>query len=220
MNRPCPMEIEARLATIGGRNPFGLPLFRVVWGLDRIVKIFGDWEDWQEVQVGPLTNQKTIRLKSTVRELREVPKYEPRECWHLERWCPPSDYGSPEKWYEWGKEVVNGETLDTAGPFPSEGDYELCFSLTRNGLATGEPIELISSVVEELVRALVASKNNYTFAQRKAAIEQMRAAKDRVAVGRYEAVLRNGLRPFQGNQFVTVPGGPTFKEGGRIIRPN
>lgn len=58
MNRPCPMEIEARLATIGGRNPFGLPLFRVVWGLDRIVKIFGDWEDWQEVQAGPLTNQK------------------------------------------------------------------------------------------------------------------------------------------------------------------
>lgn len=220
MNRPCPPEITARLRTIGGSNPYGETLFRVVWGLDRIVKIFGVWEDWQETKIGEGGNDKTIRLKSSVTELRDVPKYEPRDCWHLERWCPPEDYGSPEKWYEMGKEVVDGATLDTAGPFPSQGDYELCFSLTDSGLATGRPIPLISEVVEGLVRALVASKNNYTYAQRRAAIDQQRAAKDEAAVKKYEAVLRNGLRPFQGEAFVTVPHGPTFVEGGKILRPN
>lgn len=209
-HQECPEFIQKRLAVAGGTNRYGEPRFRIVWGYDRIVKITGQWEDWEETEIfDPFSrsgSRKQIRLKRSVIETREVPKYLPANCWHLECWRPPEEYGTPESWRKAGEEVYGGLTVDTAGEFPSRGDYELVMPLTVDGTYRGAPIPLSPGYVTLIVDLIRRSKEDYTMSQRKAAIEQEAARKDndftRVTVDR----LKDGLRPFAGETFVTVPG--------------
>src|SRR5208282_1668443 len=117
---------ELRLA--GGENPYGEPMFRVIWGYDRIVPMTGEWEEW-ETFLATLTDKKTgfseqrpftKKVRSVV-ETRQVPKYLPANCWHLEMWRPPEEYGTPEQWRKVGEEVVGCLTVDTSGPYPARG---------------------------------------------------------------------------------------------------
>jgi hypothetical protein len=113
--RDCPPEVAQELAVAGGLNRFGEPNFRVVWGYNRIVPMTGEWQEWEH-SVAKLTDKLTgfseqrpfIRLVRSVVETRQEPKYLPANCWHLEKWCPPEDYGSPDLWRKQGEEVVQG----------------------------------------------------------------------------------------------------------------
>lgn len=206
----CPEDVAKWLVLAGGHNRYGEPKFRIVWGFNRIVPITGNWEDWEETEIPDPFSQsgvrKQITLKSSVIETRMVPKYLPGNCWHLECWRPPEEYGTPESWRKAGEEVYGGVTVDTAGEFPSRGDYELVMPLTVDGTYRGEPIPLSTMYVSMIVQMIRKSKENFTMAERKAAIEQEAARKDneftRVTVDR----LKDGLRPFAGEKFVTVPG--------------
>ncbi len=202
----CPDFIQARLTACGGTNRYGEPRFRMVWGYDRIVPITGSWEDWEQTQILDCFSaggvRKQIRLVRSVIETRMVPKYLPGNCWHLECWRPPEEYGTPESWRKAGQEVYGGLTVDTAGEFPSRGDYELVMPLTVDGTYHGEPIPLSPGYVAMLVDLVRRSKEDYTPSQRKAAIEQAAARKDneftRVTCDR----LKDGMRPFAGEDFV------------------
>jgi hypothetical protein len=59
-----------------------------------------------------------------VTEVRRVPKYSHLDLqgWILERWFPPSMFGSPESWYA---RKVSGSSVPMLGPYPSEGLYEM-----------------------------------------------------------------------------------------------
>jgi hypothetical protein len=216
-HKRCPDYIARTLEVAGGKNRYGLPNFRVVWGWDRLIKVHGQWEDWEEREVfDPTTvslRNKQIRLKSRVIETREIPKYLPPNCWHLEMWRPPEEYGTPETWSKLGEEIIGTQTIDTAGPFPHEGEYELCFPLTDSGNISGQPLPLVNSMVEMLVGAIKVSRESFSFAQRRAAIEQDQARKEAGYTANVEDTLREGLRPFAGEKFVTVP-------GSKILRPS
>jgi hypothetical protein len=207
----CPDDVQKWLVLAGGTNRFGEPKFRVIWGFDRIVPITGSWEDWEETEVPDLhplakpgAMRKQITLKSSVVETRMVPKYLPGNCWFLECWRPPEEYGTPESWRKAGEEVNGGMTVDTAGPFPSRGEYELVMPLTDTGTYQGEPMPLSTMVVSLIVQLIRKSKEDFTPSQRKAAIEQDAARKDneftRVTVDR----LKDSLRPYAGETSVTV----------------
>ena len=56
--------------------------------------------------------------------LQSLPKYSPRERFHLEVWCPPEMYGTPEDWGRQFRKTIAGEAIDTLGPYPSMGEYE------------------------------------------------------------------------------------------------
>ena len=184
----------------------------MIWGYDRIVPITGEWQEWEQ-GVATLTDKFTgyresrpfNKLKSSVVETRMVPKYLPANCWHLEMWRPPEEYGTPEEWGKQGREVVGILTVDTAGPYPSRGEYELCYPLTHDGTSSGQPLPLISELVAEIVRMIVYGRNTFSLQQRKAAIEQEHARKERGFVRTTEDILRNGLPSFCGEDFVTVP---------------
>jgi hypothetical protein len=212
-HQTCPPDIEKWLILAGGLNRYGGPKFRIVWGYDRIVPITGSWEEWDEQEVPDLhplarpgAMRKQIRLIRSVVETRQVPKYLPGNCWHLECWRPPEEYGTPESWRKAGEEVYGGVTVDTAGEFPSMGDYELVMPLTTTGTYQGEPIPLCTEAVAYIVQMIRRSKEDYTMSQRKAAIEQAAARKDneftRVTVDK----LKDNLRPFAGETFISVPG--------------
>ena len=112
--------VARRLELAGGRNRFGEPNYRVIWGWNRLAWIGGKFEDRDEH--GTLLRERI--------ELRREPKYPAVNRWHIERWVPPEMYGSPRAWYAQTNEIANGRTVAALGPYPSRGEYEHCFQLT------------------------------------------------------------------------------------------
>jgi hypothetical protein len=204
-------EVVEQLTQAGGTNRYGDPNFRVVWGYNRIVPMTGEWQEWEQY-VGKLTDKVTgysesrkfTKLVSSVVETRYVPKYLPGNCWHLEMWRPPEEYPSPDKWRELGQEVLGGLTIDTAGEFPARGEYELCYPLTHDGTSGGKPIPLVGSIVAEMVRMIRYGRQTFSLAQRRAAIEQRVAREERGFTRKMCDILGEGLKPFAGEDFVTV----------------
>jgi hypothetical protein len=210
--RECPAAIAKELEVAGGLNRYGDPNFRVVWGFNRIVPMSGEWQEWEHMQAnlldkqtGVMATREFIRLKESKVETRQVPKYLPANCWHLEGWRPPEEYGSPEKWRKAGEEVVAGMTIDTAGEFPSRGEYELVFPLTHDFTSMGKPVDLVPEIVANLVGMVRAGVERYSMVQRKAAIEQRLRREDEGFSKRAIDILKDGMRPFCSEAFVTVP---------------
>lgn len=200
-----PADVVERLTLAGGTNPFGEPNFRVVWGYDRVIPIHGEWQDFETIDVKmPDGKRKLVRLKTSKIETRMVPKYLPGNRWHLEKWCPPEMYGTPETWSKAGEEIIGQQTIDTSGPFPHRGEYELVLTLSTDGGPNGEFIPLIPAVVEEIVKMVQASKD-FTLGQRRAAIIQREERKEKLMVNRYQDILRDSLRPFAGESFIVRP---------------
>ncbi len=152
-----PVSLCERLVQAGGTNRLGEPNFRVVWGGSRLGWIGGKWVDRD-------TNGNAIR--ETV-ELRQAPKYTPIDRWHIERWMPPEDYGSPEEWYARTMEVENGVRVPALGPYPSRGEYEHCFTLAG---ANNEFIPLSAAACDWVIRAVEWARRQPR-AARRAAIE-------------------------------------------------
>lgn len=94
-----------------GQNLYGENLYRVVWGPSRCYICGGWWEQEQEYAY------------------RLAPKYGRGEKWILEKWCPPTLYGSPETW---DTQTVSAEGYYQVGPYPAHGEYE-CVAVFSTG---------------------------------------------------------------------------------------
>jgi hypothetical protein len=123
----------------------------------------------------------------------------PANCWHLEGWRPPEEYGTPETWRKAGEEVVAGMTIDTAGEFPTQGEYELLIPLTHDFTSMGKPVELVADVVANLVNMVRAGVERYSHVQRKAAIEQRLVREEQGFTRRAIDALKDGM-PLRGGQ--------------------
>src|SRR5579859_5050610 len=88
-----------------GKNPYGEPNFRCIWGPSRRRIIGGYWND------------------NGRHEYRKTPKYGLQPRWILERWRPASLYGTPQNWE---REYVTPDGFYAVGPFPSHGECESC----------------------------------------------------------------------------------------------
>ncbi len=146
-----------------------------------------------------------IRLKESKIETRHLPKYLPANCWHLEMWRPPEEYGSPEMWRKLGEEVIAGMTVDTAGEFPHRGEYELVMPLTTDFTCNGKPLPLEGALAVRLVQLVRAGKERFSMVQRKAAIEQKLQREEQGFSRKAIDIMKDGLRPYAGEAFVTVP---------------
>lgn len=118
------------------------------------------------------------------------PKYLPAERWHLEAWLPPEKFGSIEQWRE-----------EELGPFPSRGDYELCYTLQD---VAGNFLPLTPTAAERLA-LMVKISRGFTSTERKTAYEQREEKKDRDYDSWAFDVLDDGVRAFHQQPFVTVP---------------
>lgn len=103
-----PKEVTDYLSEYGGKNVYNEPMFRIVWGADRLSTKMGLWED------------------TGIVEARQVPKYPlSQNRWVVEVWVPPSYYGTPEEWAANTEEYVDGKKVEVLGEYPRRGDYEI-----------------------------------------------------------------------------------------------
>ena len=138
-------NVARRLELAGGRNRFGEPNFRAVWGGSRLSWIGGKFEDRDAA--GALVRECVA--------LRLEPKYAPLDRWHIERWCPPEMYGSPEEWRAATLEIAEGRNVAALGPYPSRGEYEHAFTLEN---ARGGFVQLTPAIAEHLARMIERSR--------------------------------------------------------------
>jgi hypothetical protein len=185
-----PPALQDRIARAGGFNRFGEPNFRVVWGGSRLAWIGGRWTD---------RDAHDNRTRQRI-ELRRVPKYLPADRWHIERWLPPESYGSPDSWAAQTVETEDGIPIPALGPYPSRGDYELCFTLES---AAGEFLPLSASACEWIVRAVEWARRQPRRNTRAALLaRESRRTRDWDLAA--DAILGDSSRAFSGQPFVTV----------------
>jgi len=186
-----PHNVATRLARAGGLNCLGEPNYRAVWGWNRLAWIGGKFEDHDPV---------TGSLLREVVELRQEPKYPAVNRWHIERWVPPEAYGSPRLWYAQTIERENGISIPALGPYPSQGEYEHCFTLEG---PHSEFVQLTPTVAEHVARAIEFSRRQPR-AHRRSAINERELREDR----NYEAwaydLLDDATPAFHQQPFVTA----------------
>jgi hypothetical protein len=213
--RETPEHIAEMLREAGGVNRFDQPNFRVVWGWSRLIRMYGEWQKWETYKAalrdkvtGHAEERIFTSLESAIVEARMVPKYLPGNCWHLEMWRPPEEYGSPDQWGKVGEEIVGTMTLDCAGAYPYQGEYELCYPLTSDLTSHGVFVPLETVVVADICNMIKAGRREkFSFLQRRAAIEQEKRREEEGYVRRTMDLLKDGMPAFAGNKFVVLPGG-------------
>lgn len=170
-----PAWAERILRVAGGINRYGEPNYRACWGWNRLTYIGGKWED---------RNAAGELVRECV-EIREEPKYFPFDRWHVERWCPPESYGSPESWKETTKELCDGRWIEALGPYPERGEYELSFTLESS---SGEFVQLTPEIVRRCARLIEASRAAKP-AEKKAALDRRSGQEDKSYDNYAEGVL-------------------------------
>lgn len=190
-----PDYIERAVTNLVGRNRFGEPNARWVWGWARLAWIAGKFEDRDEH--GNLTRE--------VVEARHEPKYRGAGMnpsrWYFEVWMPPETYGSPEMWYQTTLEIDGVRNIQALGPYPHKGDYEHSFTLDDG---RGNYISLDLEIARRVAYLWLKQRN----APRKSSIEkrsQFEAKQDADYHTFADAVLTDAVPAFHSHPFVTVP---------------
>ena len=133
----CPQSIQDCLTALGGKNPFGEPIFRAVWGWNRLTLIYGKW------QLADMHGNVTGEHEEWARvPLYTPPHFDPNR-WYIERWRSAEDFfGSPEAWLQ---SADGNPTM----PFNSRGEYDHYFTVQTPG---GEFVQLTRAIAAEAVR--------------------------------------------------------------------
>jgi hypothetical protein len=185
-DRPTPPWVEAVLRKFGN-NPYGQPLFRIVWSegvLEHVLQPSGNY-GWQQ-------------------------RYPGAERWILEKWLPPSY--SREQWYRLFSMPVmddgTGQLMGRCilGPYLEHGDYHCCYKLEFRG----EFMPLTVAVVEYYARLIEAGKE-YTEVQNKFAIEQRVAKEKRDWENRCDAIFDDAQPAFGVQRIMTGYGAKTSR---------
>lgn len=186
-----PESVARALELAGGRNPFGEPNYRAVWGWNRLAWIGGKFEE-HDPSTGSLLRE--------VVELRQEPKYPAVNRWHIEKWLPAEAYGSPRAWWAHTIEVADGRSIPALGPYPARGDYEHCLTLEGK---CGDFVQLTATAAEHIARAIEWSRKHPRSKTRSSLYEREdRSDRD------YESfaydILDDAVPAFHKQPFVTV----------------
>lgn len=146
--RQTPAWMQKRLDRYG-KTTWGGPLFRLVWSDTR--------REWS------LLHQ-SIWLK-----------YPEDHCWILEKWCPPTLYGTRESWeairdWEQDSPTFGAPVL---GPYPARGDYEPVYRCSELSSSAALP-----RAVLELFCRLIEAGKAHTRSERWAAIQRKKDEAD------------------------------------------
>lgn len=164
MRRSCPQWFQERLTQVGGRNPYGEPRFKLVWGESETMRDGGYF------------------VKDGFQGYRDVPSLGGESCWALMMWEPAEKFGTSYRWYRDHTDEVTD--LVTLGQYPYKGRYRVIRKLIHRELFNGtwittrmEPTHFILDVMVPLVMGW----NRLADAQRLAIVEEELAAEEKEA---------------------------------------
>ena len=150
-----------------GENPYGDPLYRVVFSDSRTDLLGGKWPDGECAY-------------------RETPRYPGiHGQWILEKWCSPVEYaGTPNQYNREQWDMESG--LLTCGPYPNRGEYVHCYTF---------PYMPTDSMITKIVGALKVSRD-ITDVQRKNGIMQPLENQQHEQDQRFDDIFQDALGPF------------------------
>ena len=190
-----PPGLQAQLAEVGGCNLYGEPLYRVVWGWNRLTLVGGKWTDYDDD--GNVTR--------SVVEYRMEPKYlwgDGVNRWHIEKWLPPQSIAaSPRHWDRLTKDYCDGQTIFILGPYPSRGEYEHLQTLQEKD---GSFMQLTPRVCESLIQLLNWSLDRHSASDRKVALEHREQEREQAHRDKDKALLDDVAPAFYGEEFIQV----------------
>jgi len=158
--RRCPAEFQNRLTRRCGKNPFGDPLFKIVWGASEFIRMGNIWRD---------------KRGTERRGFKERYLCHGMPCWNIVRWRSAKEYGSQEHWYSETWDSVS--KLNFLGEYPWRGRYEVVQPLMHREFVDGKMIikhmPLSHLFIDELIPLLLQIDTMSKW-QRKAAEEMCR----------------------------------------------
>lgn len=102
--RKCPDWFQRHLTAIGGTNPYGEPIFKLVWSHEPRIVSGGRWADGKA-------------------EYRQTQMMRGEPCWALMVWEPRETHGPPWRWEMDYRDAETG--LLQCGAYPKHGRYRL-----------------------------------------------------------------------------------------------
>jgi hypothetical protein len=137
--RQCPAEFQDAFTRQGGTNPYGEPMFKLVWSKDETQRSGGYWardgylgyRDFLVGGKGP-------------------------GCWMLMMWKPAESFGSDVRWYWHHRDEATD--LQELGEYPYHGRYVVLQHLVHREMVDGvmrtEVLEVSSFLVDVLLPAV------------------------------------------------------------------
>jgi hypothetical protein len=162
--RRTPPEFQDRLTRLFGKNEFGDPLFKIVWGQTQLIRMGNVWRD-------AFGNERV--------EYRDRYQCHGQPCWVIMRWKPPSDYGSPEIYYLTTHDSLTN--LYITGEYPWRGRYEvvqpLVFREVIDGKMHVEHLPLTHYLIDVLI-PMMRQFQALSYEEQQAAKMACKAAED------------------------------------------
>lgn len=175
----APEHLQDFISRIGGKNPHGIPMYRVVRAESVHHKAHGEFYDWPEEATiqerGGLElnedgkwGQISTKPLRVVTETRWVQTYPDKEGWLLERWYPAHMFGTREAW----------EKHSLLGPYPENGRYVDCSNPIPH-LFTLQQVENVIQAIEYKIQNKRGSMENRILKRSQAILDAMEADKQK-----------------------------------------
>jgi hypothetical protein len=202
MIRPVPHRLSKRVTEIGGLAENGQPLYRVMRGCERFTHIGGEWKHYDASG-----NETGSHIG-----LERVLKYpEAKDRYIFEMWCPPENYGDEHKWKESFTQLINGQFVDTMGPFPRAGEYELVKVIETPSKRAFVP--LTETICDALVSTAKLNRDLPARIRQEAARDRREREEKEKEIRMIDKINDMGLA-FEGKTFVTVPSAKEISQYG------
>lgn len=191
------------LERAAGTNLRGDPLYRLIWGWNRLTWVGGKWTD---------RDPNTKALIREVIELRQVPRYSHLGVnkWYVERYYPPEHFGNRRAWEAQTLERPDGISIPSLGPYPSRGDYDHFYTMEgpdgKFRQLTRGRVEWIASIIED--SEIAHRKKEFDRRELEADLTASQLHEKRHEEEKPDAedlqVLRDQQKPFGNEPMVTV----------------
>jgi hypothetical protein len=155
LRRECPFWFQERLAQVGGRNPYGEPRFKLVWGESETMRDGGYF------------------VKDDYEGYRDVPAIGGEACWAIVMWEPAEKFGTAYQWYRDNRDELTG--LVTLGQYPYRGRYRVIRKLIHREMVNGEWLTTRmepTHFILEIMIPLIVMWNRFTNEQRMKVVEE------------------------------------------------
>lgn len=197
---PSPWRFNKLLRNDGGENIYRQPIFRVVWGSDRLELLY---------------SMRTRSYQEKVKYFRQPNR------WVVEMW--QQCLMSRDEWDKSATEWLDGRAVNMLGPYPHQGDYEILFPIeTQHGADCDVPIlvkggdgecicgggkylGLTEFICGQVVNIVKATRAVSVGDRRNALLERESKKEDDWDKAATDAINDAG-RPFGGSYFVPVSG--------------